>query len=273
MAPKPRLGQTPPHISSSTGDKRSPSPEPSIPSKRARLAPELSAQSPASSVSALGHMDDINDNAVNEAGAALTSSSSKRLPALSLRSQSVALVPASLSRTPSSTSSPWPEFQLDDILDFEDAAWEPYKDAVHQAMHTLGYPGPKSRKQLQTICLVLERHLNLFLVLPTGSGKTAIPQAIAALPHDLILEGRSVGGNVIVIVPFVALLEEQAAKSRALGLPTFNWQDRKSVGPVPDNTRILYIQPESFISSEFQKYATLPFLQSPVTYHFAQVSS
>ncbi|KAF7965750.1 hypothetical protein HWV62_42010 [Athelia sp. TMB] len=258
LAPKPRLNQSPPRVSSSVGEKRSSSPEPPTPSKRARLAAEMGAPVGTGNAFALQPMDegedDIEDSIEETADAALIPSQLKPAPPPSLRSQSGALIPASFAHTPPSTSSNWPEFQLDDILDFEDPAWDAYKAVVDEAMRTLGYAGPKSHKQLQAICLVLEYHLNMFLVLPTGAGKTLIMQAMASIPVDQILEGRSVGGNVIAVVPFVALLEQQVAQSRAKGVLAFNWQERKSLGPVPDNTRLLYIQPESFISSEFQTF-------------------
>lgn len=148
----------------------------------------------------------------------------------------------------SSPEHPYKEFSLAD--DVHKADFLPYVQPCREAMRALGYPKEKSYNQAKAMWLVLSHESNLFLLLPTGFGKTALFQFIAKLRNDLQIGGRTVGGNVMVITPFTALLEGHVKSSRAKGIPTYNWQaDRPAA--VPPNTRILFIQPESFISQGF----------------------
>lgn len=169
--------------------------------------------------------------------------------------------------TPStSVSGVWPEYTLDQAVDIEDERWAPYLQPCHDALASLGYAGPKHQKQLQAMLLVLEHRNNYVMVLPTGFGKTLLSQFIAKLPRDLTIESRVVGGNCIIISPFTALLMEQVEKCKPLNIAVFNWQDRGRTNDVPVETRLLFIQPESFISSTFQRCAFLCFVYLTMTY-------
>lgn len=99
--------------------------------------------------------------------------------------------------------------------------------------------------------LVLAHQCNLFLLLPTGFGKTLLYQFVAKLPHDLHINGDFVGGNTIVITPYTAVLEGNVKSSRAMGISTYNWQADHPAG-IPLTTRLVFVQPESFISQSFQ---------------------
>lgn len=148
--------------------------------------------------------------------------------------------------------SAFPQFLLNDIVDLDDPLWRETFQVGRRGIRNLGFPGPKSDNQLKALALVLEGLCNFLMVLPTSFGKSILYQAIAALPADVMIDGDIRGGNVIVVEPFTALLSDQAKKTAALGIPTYNWQNRQSLGPVPSNTRAIFIQPESYISREFQ---------------------
>lgn len=126
----------------------------------------------------------------------------------------------------------------------------PYVQPCKNAIKALGYKQAKSYNQAKAMWLVLAHQSNLFLLLPTGFGKTAVFQFIAKLENDLCIEGNVVGGNAIVITPYAAVLDGNVKSSRMRGISCYNWQaDRPA--PVPPTTRLLFIQPESFISQTF----------------------
>lgn len=143
---------------------------------------------------------------------------------------------------------PYKEFSLAE--DVHKSDFLPYVQLCKDAIKALGYPKAKSYNQEKAMWLVLSHQSNLFLLLPTGFGKTLLIQFVAKLQHDLCVEGRFVGGNVIVITPYAAVLEGNVKSSRAMGIPTYNWQADRPAG-VPLTTRLLFIQPESFISQTF----------------------
>lgn len=155
----------------------------------------------------------------------------------------------------SSPSHPYTEYSLEKDVRKKD--WAPFVQPCVEATRALGYSKPKSYLQLKAMWLVLSRHANLFLLLPTGFGKTALFQFIAALPNNLTIEGQTVGGNSIVITPFAPLLNEHVSKTRAKGISVFDWQSDRHApdySGVPHHTRIVFIQPESFISNTFIQY-------------------
>lgn len=119
-----------------------------------------------------------------------------------------------------------------------------------KATRELGYNQPRSYNQLKAMWLVLQGRSNMFLLLPTGFGKTALFQFIAKLSNDLVINGVRVGGNSIVVTPYAALLEAHVKSSRDKGIPTYNWQTDRPA-PIPLNTRIIFIEPESFIHDTF----------------------
>lgn len=158
------------------------------------------------------------------------------------------LVPAS---TPMDTESEFPEFLLKDFVQLDNPLWRGHILLCRRAIKNLGFPSTKSQDQLKAMVLVMDGRTNLFMVLPTAFGKSILYQMIAALPTNVKIGPDLRGGNVIVITPFAVLLMDQAKKSGALGISTYNWQDRGSLGDVPSSTRLIFIQPESFISTEF----------------------
>lgn len=64
------------------------------------------------------------------------------------------------------------------------------------------------RPTQEEVCRVVTSHRDVLLVMPTGSGKSLCYQ----------LPGLMLGGTALVISPLIALMEDQVAKLRSLGL-------------------------------------------------------
>ena len=148
----------------------------------------------------------------------------------------------------------FPTLTLEEAVDLDDAKWRPLLQHCHEAIRKLGYDVPKTLHQLRAILLVLSRQQNFIMLLPTGFGKSLLYQFLAKISSTLELDGHRLGGNTLVISPFVALLQDQVDKARALGIPVFNWSARPH-GPVnvPPGTRLVFLQPESFIGKSFKE--------------------
>lgn len=170
--------------------------------------------------------------------------------------------------TPITSPSPFPGHPYQEFLLDKDVSLEDFPLLVEPclwALRELGYPQPKSADQLKAMMLVLNHRHNLLLVLPTGFGKTSLFQFLAKLPVGFAIEGEVVAGNTIIVTPFTPLLLEHVKSSRAKGIEVFNWQtDRRVPGfrRVPSTTRLLLIQPESFISRTFMESVF------PLSFHF-----
>lgn len=214
LRPRPSIGLPPPATTPQSYRKRSPSPQPSTPSKRPRQVAPIEP-------------------------------------------------PPHTSATPSNTwhgnvlapdsDEAFPELQLETTVDIEEEMWQPHIKHCQAALAGLGFTGPKSQKQLLAMILILHRRHNLIFILPTSFGKSMFYQFIAQLPCELKFGTHDVGGNTIVITPFAALLADQYNKSVHLGLRVFNWQSRGDSNHVRSDNRIIFIQPESFISYSFQR--------------------
>lgn len=247
LRPKARLGQAPPAISPRDNQKRAPSPEQDSPSKKSRTSLREGLTLPAR----------IQKPSVTHPPQQHTTSPI---------SVGEILVPDSDSaELPSNLPASFPEFRLDDAVDIQDEYWEDHIKYCKDALGKLGFKAPKSKPQLLAMILVLHRLNNLIFVLPTGFGKSLLYLFLAMVPVDLHLEGRLVGGNIIVVTPYTALLVDQYNKSRELGVPAFNWQNR-SGNHVPAHTRIIFIQPESFNSRSFQELVNSIILSQSITY-------
>lgn len=150
---------------------------------------------------------------------------------------------------------PFPTMRLGEAVDLENHQWRPYLQHAHVALQNLGYDGPKSLDQLRAMLLILRRRQNFIFLLPTGFGKSLLYQFIAKLSAGLKVDGHAIGGNTLVISPFVALLQDQVDKAHTLNIQVFNWSSRPSGSiNVPSGTRLILIQPESFISKTFKEY-------------------
>jgi superfamily II DNA helicase RecQ len=99
----------------------------------------------------------------------------------------------------------------------------------------------KSTKQAEAVKLALKREKDILAVIPTGGGKSLIFQLPAFLEMDL---------TTVVIVPFVALVEEMDERCKDLGLSCQVW---KGQGGHVQRSQILIVGVEHAVTSEFQQ--------------------
>ncbi|KAG1835871.1 hypothetical protein F4604DRAFT_1944010 [Suillus subluteus] len=112
----------------------------------------------------------------------------------------------------------------------------------------------KSQAQMDALIAVLTETRDVMIAMKTGGGKSMLWMVPPALDDD---------AKCIVVCPFVALLEEQYAKTAATGLRCHNYSRSKDV---PDNVQVLFIQVEHCSSEAF---ASL--LMSPLGKKFSRV--
>ena len=99
----------------------------------------------------------------------------------------------------------------------------------------------KSTKQAEAIKLALKREKDILAILPTGEGKSLIFQLPAFLEMDL---------TTVVIIPFVALVEEMEERCKDLGLSCQVWKGKSENG---ERTQILIVGVEHAVTQEFQQ--------------------
>ena len=99
----------------------------------------------------------------------------------------------------------------------------------------------KSTKQAEAIKLALKREKDILAILPTGGGKSLIFQLPAFLEMDL---------TTVIIIPFVALVEEMEERCKDLGLSCQVWKG-KSGNTM--RTQILLVGVEHAVTQEFQQ--------------------
>ena len=99
----------------------------------------------------------------------------------------------------------------------------------------------KSTKQAEAVKLALKREKDIVAVLSTGGGKSLIFQLPAFLEMDL---------TTIVIIPFVALVEEMEERCTDLGLSRQVW---KGKGRNTERYQALIIGVEHAVIQEFQQ--------------------
>lgn len=232
LAPKPRIEQAPPVLLERTRIKHPGYPHPATSTKRL----------PSSEARQLLQTHPPSPQAPSRLSLDFT-------PAESTTHGTI-LVPAS---SPEDPELDFSEFLLEDLVQVDDLFWEEHLTLCHHAIEKLGFHGPKSDKQLKAMILILDGWTNCFMVLSTFFGKSMLYQITAVLSAEFKIDRNPRGGNLIVVTPFTALLVDQANESAPLSIKTYNWQDRESIGPVPVSTRLIFIQPESFISFGFQK--------------------
>ena len=98
----------------------------------------------------------------------------------------------------------------------------------------------KSREQWLLIMHVLSNTADVFGVLPTGGGKSAVWQIPGILQEDIY---------AIVVVPFVLALADQVESNVQKGIPS--WKYKANEDP-PLGTRYIFCQPEQYILPQFQ---------------------
>lgn len=117
------------------------------------------------------------------------------------------------------------------------------------------HDGFRSELQRDAVTQACKFNRDLFISLPTGSGKSLIYQLPAVYKNK---------GLVIVVSPLVALISNQISNARKLGIPcatinshmakTWNMQVKDELKKVDTKLRLLYITPETLCSDHFQPY-------------------
>lgn len=98
----------------------------------------------------------------------------------------------------------------------------------------------KSNEQRMLVMHVLSCSADIFGILATGGGKSAIWQVSGILqPH--------IGG--VVVVPFVLPNADQVTSNIEKGIPTWKY---RSTEECPKDTVHIFCQPENYVSKEFQ---------------------
>lgn len=64
---------------------------------------------------------------------------------------------------------------------------------------------------------------NFIMLLHTSFAKSVLYQFIIKISAGLQLAGHQVDGQTLVILPFIAFLQDQVDKVDTLNIPTFNW--------------------------------------------------
>lgn len=102
-----------------------------------------------------------------------------------------------------------------------------------------------SRAQMDAMIAVMLEDLDLMIAMKTGGGKSMLWMVPSVIDDKV---------KSMVVCPFVALLEEQYAKTVAAGLRCHNYSHSKDV---PDNIQVLFIQVEHCSSDVFARYEQL----------------
>ncbi|KAG2340022.1 P-loop containing nucleoside triphosphate hydrolase protein [Suillus weaverae] len=112
----------------------------------------------------------------------------------------------------------------------------------------------KSQAQMDALVAVLTEKRDIMIAMKTGGGKSMLWMVPSVLDDD---------SKSIVVCPFVALLEEQYAKTSATGLRCHNYSHSKDV---PDDVQVLFVQVEHCSSEKFSAL-----LMSPLGKKFSRV--
>lgn len=120
------------------------------------------------------------------------------------------------------------------------------------------HDGFRTQLQRDAIMEACKFERDLFVSLPTGSGKSLIYQLPALFNNH---------GLAIIVSPLVALISNQISNAHKLGIPcatinshmtkTWNTQVKTELKNKDTKLRLLYITPETLCSDHFQPYLTL----------------
>lgn len=149
--------------------------------------------------------------------------------------------------SPVVSTHPHPNITLDKNIDFE---------SINEILSKVfKHDGFRSELQRDAVTQVCKLNRDLFVSLPTGSGKSLIYQLPAVYKNR---------GLVIVVSPLVALISNQISNARKLGIPcatinshmakSWNMQVKDELKKNDTRLRLLYITPETLCSDHFQPY-------------------
>jgi hypothetical protein len=97
-------------------------------------------------------------------------------------------------------------------------------------------------KQLEALRCIVAGHRCVVAVLPTGAGKSLLYQLPAF---------TGLAGLTIVVSPYLALLNDQAAKCLPYRISHFVWDGKQDP---PRHPHLLFVTPESFVLPPFQSF-------------------
>ena len=99
----------------------------------------------------------------------------------------------------------------------------------------------KSSEQALAVRLALQKRSDVLVILPTGGGKSLVFQLAASIESTL---------TTVLIIPFVALLDEMAERCSDMGLQTTIYQPGKDLRTA--RSQIIIAGAEHAVSSDFQ---------------------
>ena len=102
----------------------------------------------------------------------------------------------------------------------------------------------RSEEQAQAVQIALQGGQDLLAILPTGGGKSLVFQLPAWVEKDQ---------TTVVIIPFVALLEEMEDRCKELNLSCHIWRKSDAIYG-PPKTQIVLAAVEHAVTSEFQQF-------------------
>ena len=102
----------------------------------------------------------------------------------------------------------------------------------------------KSEEQAEAVQLALQGEEDMLVILPTGGGKSLVFQLPAWIEK---------GKTTVVMIPFVALLEEMQERCEDLGLSCYSWRNSDALSG-PPQTQILLVAVEHAVSQDFQQF-------------------
>lgn len=155
-----------------------------------------------------------------------------------------------ISSAPSETvtsTHPHPNITDDKTIDF---------NSINEILRKVfKHDGFRSELQRDAVVEACKFERDLFVSLPTGSGKSLIYQLPAVYKNQ---------GLSIIVSPLVALISNQIANAKKLGIPcatinshmtkTWNTQVKSEIGNRDTKLRLLYITPETLCSDHFQPH-------------------
>jgi RecQ family ATP-dependent DNA helicase len=101
----------------------------------------------------------------------------------------------------------------------------------------------KSVEQAEAVQLALQGEKDMLVILPTGGGKSLVFQLPASIEK---------GQMTVVIIPFVALIEEMEERCTNLGISCHIWRKSDAISG-PPSTQILLVAVEHAVLPDFQQ--------------------
>ena len=102
----------------------------------------------------------------------------------------------------------------------------------------------KSEEQVEAVRLTMKRSGDILVILPTGGGKSVIFMASAWIEKEL---------TTMMIVPFVALIEDMKKRCKELGLSCYIWRNSGTIHS-QRMAQIVLVGVENAVTSEFQQF-------------------